>query len=618
MPKPAAAPAAAGAPPPQGGGPGAQPISGIPNLDQAAINLNVVREHAKLELIRVLDSVPGGKGLVLDPKLSGPLGLIAEVSLLKEHGVEKIYHLSDRLDTDCKNIVYLIRPRIQFIRFIGEHIQNHQRDDQRKNYYIFFVPRQTMLCERHLEEEGVYGDVTLGEFQLDLIPFEKDVLSLEMEDSFRECFLDGDRTSLFYVARSIMKLQSTFGIIPHIKGKGSCAKGVAEMLLRMRREMGADEPTQIVPEIDTLILIDRQTDMVTPMCTQLTYEGLIDEVFGINNGLVDLDPELVGKAEEASKKGIKKIKTPLNSNDKLFAFLRDVNFGVLGPLLNKKAKEIDEYYKKRYDFKTVSEIRDFMKGLGSYQTEHQSLRTHTSVAEHILRVTKGSNFHKQLSAEQDLLLGNNPPNDYIEECISRQEPLVKVLRLLVLYSMTNQGIKQKEYEFFKTEILSAYGYEYLFTLNNLERLGLIKKQEGKKTFDVVRNRLRLVVENINEAEPNDIAYVYSGYAPVSVRLVELANSWRQMVDVLNTLPGPSFEQDQQLPEGVLQVGGATGASKVHLVFFIGGVTFTEIAAIRWLSQQDDNREYIIATTKLINGDTLLSSLMENIEVFLPA
>jgi hypothetical protein len=41
-----------------------------------------------------------------------------------------------------------------------------------------------------------------------------------------------------------------------------------------------------------------------------------------------------------------------------------------------------------------------MKGLGSYQTEHQSLRTHTSVAEHILRVTKGSNFHKQLSAEQ--------------------------------------------------------------------------------------------------------------------------------------------------------------------------------------------------------------------------
>jgi hypothetical protein len=26
-------------------------------------------------------------------------------------------------------------------------------------------------------------------------------------------------------------------------------------------------------------------DKVTPLCTQLTYEGLIDEIFGINNGV---------------------------------------------------------------------------------------------------------------------------------------------------------------------------------------------------------------------------------------------------------------------------------------------------------------------------------------------
>jgi hypothetical protein len=53
------------------------------------------------------------------------------------------------------------------------------------------------------------------------------------------------------------------------------------MLSRMRKEMGTDE-LGIAPEIDQLILIDRDVDMVTPMCTQLTYEGLIDEIFGIN------------------------------------------------------------------------------------------------------------------------------------------------------------------------------------------------------------------------------------------------------------------------------------------------------------------------------------------------
>ena len=31
-------------------------------------------------------------------------------------------------------------------------------------------------------------------------------------------------------------------------------------------------------------------DTVTPMCLQLTYEGLVDETLGITNGVVTLDP----------------------------------------------------------------------------------------------------------------------------------------------------------------------------------------------------------------------------------------------------------------------------------------------------------------------------------------
>ena len=49
----------------------------------------------------------------------------------------------------------------------------------------------------------------------------------------------------------------------------------------MRREMPANQEPQLSPKIDNLILIDRSVDMITPMMTQLTYEGLIDEHFGI-------------------------------------------------------------------------------------------------------------------------------------------------------------------------------------------------------------------------------------------------------------------------------------------------------------------------------------------------
>lgn len=49
-----------------------------------------------------------------------------------------------------------------------------------------------------------------------------------------------------------------------------------------------------------------------------------------------------------------------------------------------------------------------------------------------------------------------------------------------------------------------------------------------------------------------------------------------------------------------------------LVFFLGGVTFAEIAALRFLSQlEDGGTEYVIATTKLMNGATWIQSLMES-------
>ncbi|KAL6073863.1 Vacuolar protein-sorting-associated protein 33, variant 2 [Balamuthia mandrillaris] len=545
-------------------------MSTAPPLENAVINLAALREHARNELIRVLDSVKGKKGLVLDPKLSGPLGLIAEGSLLKEHGVEKFYHLTERLETECKTLIYLIRPKLSFMKCVADHIHEHQREEQKKQYNVFFVPRRTMIAERHLEEEGVYDDVVIGEYHLDLIPFEQDVLSLELEDSYRECFLDGDRTSLFYMARSLMKIQSMFGIIPHIKGKGACAKSVMDMLVRMRREMGRDEPTMITPEIDTLILLDRQTDMVTPMCTQLTYEGMIDETFGIKNTYVELAEEMVSPPDEKKKDTAprkppgSKVPVPLNSNDRLYSEVRDLNFSVLGPFLNKRAKEVDDYYKKRYEFKTVTQIRDFMKGLPGYQQEHQSLRLHTNICETIIGFTKGPEFRRRLEAEQSLLAGLDDSLDYIEECIDKKEPFLKVLRLLVLQCLTN-GIKAKQFEYIKNEVLQTYGYEYLFTLNNLEKLGLLKGLEGKSTFGIVRKVFNLIVEDIDEKQPTDIAYVYSGYAPLSVRLVQHAmqpGGWRSIEEVLRALPGPTFEKEQQLPAGVIDDGASS-----HFHFF---------------------------------------------------
>jgi hypothetical protein len=43
-------------------------------------------------------------------------------------------------------------------------------------------------------------------------------------------------------------------------------------------------------QFDSLVIIDRATDLITPFLTQLTYEGLLDEYFGIKNCEYDKKP----------------------------------------------------------------------------------------------------------------------------------------------------------------------------------------------------------------------------------------------------------------------------------------------------------------------------------------
>lgn len=48
-----------------------------------------------------------------------------------------------------------------------------------------------------------------------------------------------------------------------------------------------------------------------------------------------------------------------------------------------------------------------------------------------------------------------------------------------------------------------------------------------------------------------------------------------------------------------------------LVVFLGGVSMSEISALRFLSEREDHgRDYVVATTKLINGGSFIESLQE--------
>ncbi|KAK7968997.1 vacuolar sorting [Apiospora saccharicola] len=640
-----------------------------------------VKDKARKDLLYLLEAVRGKKNLVIERSLAGPIGTVVKVSTLQDYGVDKFFFLeNNNADTSQRNVVFMARGECaRHAGAIAEHVKRLQRESQTGHeFHVFWVPRRTLVADKLLEESGVLGDVNIHELPLYFFPLERDVLSLELEDSFRDLYLCKDTTPAFLMAKALMEIQSKHGLFPRIIGKGDNAKRVSTLLARMRQEILAGDDTSessrtgLTPSntMESVIIIDREVDMVTPLLKQLTYEGLIDEVFKIQNNQTDVDSTIVGAVAQQTSTSTsttppaatpvsRKRKIQLDSSDKLYGGLRDTNFAIVGVLLHKVARRLQSDYDSRHTSRTTAELKDFVKKLPGYQAEQQSLKIHTGLAEEIKKYTETDEFSRMLEVQQNLAAGADPSSqfDAIEELIARDMPLPEMLRLITIYSCISGGIKSKEYDQFRRLILEGYGYQHLLTLNNLEKLQLFLSRAspmsnmipipgsgtvaGTKTnYTYLRKQLRLIVDEVNEHDPNDIAYVYSGYAPLSIRLVQCilqkqymlsitrgngvtstgtttgggAQGWRGFDEAVKHARGQTFDdlqkgEDKAVKARALLSGG--GEKKTVFVVFVGGITFTEIAALRFIAKKEEaQRNIVICTTSIISGNKMMEAAIE--------
>ncbi|URE31657.1 Sec1 family, partial [Musa troglodytarum] len=574
-------------------------------------------EQSQKDLLNILKNIRGKKCLVIDPKIGGSLSLLIQTSLLRENDAELRHLSAEPVQTECSKILYLVRPQINLMKFISSNIQYNLSKGVQREYFVYFVPRRTVVCEKIFEEEKVHHILTIGEYPFYLLPLDEDVLSFELDLAYKECYVDGDTSSLWHIAKAIHKLELSFGIVPNVRAKGRASTKVADILNSLQVEEPVNAADMGIPEINTLILLDREVDMVTPMCFQLTYEGLLDEILQINNGSVEIDGTVMGQQDG------KKIKVPLNSSDKLYKEIRDMNYEVVVQVLRQKATSIQQDYAEvKSTSQSVSKLRDFAKKLYSVP----EIARHVNLAHHLQSFTCKPSFHARLDIEQTILELQNFEAcfEYIEEMIHKQEPLVNVLRLLVLFSITNSGLPKKNFDYLRREILHSYGFEHMPTLYNLEKAGLFRKQESKSNWLTIARALQLIVDDTETANPNDISYIFSGYAPLSIRLIQHAirSGWRSIEEIMKLLPGPHVD----LKKGATSYSSmdanpifqsnldrvADGRRSLALVIFIGGVTYAEIAALRFLSSQEGmGYDFIVGTTKMVNGTTMLETLMVN-------
>eukprot|EP00474_Spongospora_subterranea_P009710 CRZ10168.1 hypothetical protein [Spongospora subterranea] len=261
----------------------------------------------------------------------------------------------------------------------------------------------------------------------------------------------------------------------------------------------------------------------------------------------------------------------------------------------------------------------FMKKFKTVHPEHVSLEAHINLADKVAQVTKLPSFLRNAQTQLDLVSTGHQSSAeaYIEELIGKRAPLTQVLRMMGLMSIVGGGIKQKQFDFLRSEIVQAYGFTTLLGLDNLNRAGIIIKRENRYSFSPICTAYDLIGQPVSAGSsislPASMHFAYHGYAPLSVRLVEasIRSGW-------TTEPGKAklgLVSGQSFSKNVRPGNNASQSKKrIVLVFFIGGITFAEISALRWLNKREDHdREYIIMTTHITNGHKMISAILGNCE-----
>lgn len=532
----------------------------------------------------------------------------------KDRGVVGVFPFQNEVNyVSADNVVYILNPDLGSMRSLVVHLLSYTQRFANAKPKVLYVPQKTLIAEQVLEDEFKlsqrFPTLQISSLDLDYVFLEESVFSMELPLSFKAVFADGDLSSLTWIARLLLKLQtSRYGAISRIRGKGSNAARVVQLLQRMQTEVGHDFITNIPSEVDTLLILDRSVDLVTPLMTQLTYEGLIDELYDIENCEVRF-PFSLG---ESSGVGANE-KVILNSGDKLFAEIRDKSFTGVGSVLYQKSVWVKQNYDRRKEVHQLKELKEFMKGLPEMQEMHRLIGIHTNVATEISKVTQSPEFRKRIAMEHNIIqqASESEALKYVEDLIFRKEKFEVVVRLLALISLVNSGMREKDLGSIKENMMLVYGIPQVITaFFLLERCGLLTMQTGKGgNYAMVRKQLQTWNTSLNEEHPNDIAYAYSGYASPLVRTVELLLRSPQLWDAadssLNLLPGEKRE--------CVNNTEIAGATKTYIVFVIGGVTASEISSLRYveerLSSGGRQHRIIVGSTDILSGNRMVRSLL---------
>ncbi|KAI0769911.1 Sec1 family-domain-containing protein [Fomes fomentarius] len=339
--------------------------------------------------------------------------------------------------------------------------------------------------------------------------------------------------------------------------------------------------TQVPP---LLLILDRRSDPVTPLLSQWTYQAMVHELLGIQNGRVDLHlvPDVQSELKEV---------TLTTSTDPFFQAHHLATFGDLGTALKSYVQSYQSHSLANNPsaIQSITDMKRFVEEYPEFRKLGGNVSKHVAIVGELSRLVERDKMLDLGEVEQGLATGSGADLKSVQALVTNPaiQPWNK-LRLVMLYALRYQKSQAQNVASLINLMLengvSREDARLVYVLLNIA--GSDQRQEDLFSAEALFAKGRSALKGLKGVEN-----VYMQHTPHLSQTLENLFKGRLRDTTHPFLDGAGPNAGLQRPGDVI-------------IFMIGGTTYAEARVVALLNQESTSGgPSAAAGTRLLLGGT---------------